>query len=245
MKHPNLSTHAEIAPEKDELYKNKIGDKYKELKESRIVTSKIEAEIRRLRKLESKRKGLEPAYINKDHLICIIEDLLLTTQSPVSKAFDRHQRNNGECASWAKRTIRYPVAKSELAEAIDCLLTNPRLRLMNQYGILDTKSIIKSDSYSEALNKMKKQQDMALRLQEKDDQLAAKDKAISDRDREIERLKNDLLRNRSKDWQREAIHLKKSGETVTNIARLLGKSRGTISTYLSTPDVKLLFSETI
>ena len=92
------------------------------------------------------------------------------------------------------------------------------------------------------MNKIKKQLDIATRLQDKDDQLAVKDKTISDKDSEIKRLETELLRNKSKDWKHEAIKLKMSGVPVTEIAKLLSKGRTTTSTHLNKPDVKLLIS---
>jgi DNA invertase Pin-like site-specific DNA recombinase len=77
-------------------------------------------------------------------------------------------------------------------------------------------------------------------LQNKDDQLAVKDKTISDRDIEITRLKHELLRGKSKDWQHEAIELYKSGVSKAEIAKRLGKGRTTISNYLNKPDIKKL-----
>lgn len=237
----NLLSIPGVADEKDELYRAELNDKYKEVKEAERVLSIKKAELQKIRQLEAKSKGRVPAYINNMDLITIIEDLLLT-KSTVRKAFDRHEVNDGKCAEWAKRTIRYSVDKDDLTQAIDCVPNNTRLLLMKKHSVLDIKSMIKSGSYSEALNKIKRQLDIALRLQDKDDQLAVKDKTISDKDSEIERLEKELLRNKSDDWQHEAIKLKKSGVSVAEIARLLSKGRTTISTYLNKPDVKSLIT---
>ncbi len=235
----NLQTHVGIPPGKDDLFEAEKRDQYKKVKEAESVLSRERAELQKIRQLEADSKGQQPAYIDTNDLTTIIEDLLLT-KSPVSKAFQRHEINDRKCTDWSKRTIRYSVDKSDLTQAIDCLLNNTSILLMNQHRVLDIKSIVKSDTCSAALNKMKKQLGIAQRLQDKDDQLAVKDKTISDKVSEIERLKEELLRNKSKDWQHEAIKLKKLGVSVTDMVGRLGKGRTTLSNYLNEPDVKLL-----
>ncbi len=235
----NLQVITGVPLEKDELHRAELSDQYKKLSASKHATSQAEAEIRRLRGLEAASKGQQPAYIDTNDLTTIIEDLLLN-KSPVSKAFERHEINNGKCADWGKRTIRYSVDKNKLTQAIDCLLNNTSILLMNQYSVLDTNSINNSGTYSAALNKMKKQLGIAQRFQDKDNQLAVKDKIIFAKDSEIERLEKELLRNKRNDWQHEAIKLKKLGVSVTDMVGRLGKGRTTISTYLNEPEVKLL-----
>jgi hypothetical protein len=263
----NLQAHLGIPSEKDELseqYKDELSEQYKKLRLEKHATSEVEKEIRRLRRLESERKGLEPASIDAMDLVIIFEDLLLT-RSTVNKAFDRHEVNDRKCAKWAERTIKYHVDKRKLAQAIDSLANsisvaslremhmqgkqlenrpNTSIQLMEQYRVLDSSSIVKSTSYPSAWKKMKKQLDIARRLQAKDAQLAHKDKTISAKESEIKRLENELLRNKGNDWKLEAIERKKAGEQVTKIAKLVGKSRGTVSTYLNTAEVKLLINGT-
>jgi len=244
----NLSLPAGVVvpPEKDELFKKEISDKYKELKEARSIANAIESELRRLRTQESISKGLEPAYLDTSDLISIIEDLLLT-KSPVSKAFNRHEVKENKCKGWAKRTIIYSINNDDLTDAINYLLDNRNkknitLNLIRKYEILDIKNIVKSGSYSAGLNTLKKQLDVAMRLKEKDDQLAYKNKVITDKDGEIKRLETELSRDKSMDWKHRAIELKKLGIKAKEIGDRLGKSRGTISTYLNTPEVKAILN---
>jgi transposase len=226
---------------KEKSLKQEISEKYLVLKMAEWNTSIIKSELRELRIKESTSKGLKPAYIGSPDLIAIIDDLLLNG-SPVSKAFKRLEVSENKCEKWAERTIKYSPNKDELTLAINTLLTkeNTQLKLMSDYKTLDMKSIAKSDSYSAGLNKLKKQLITTLMLQNKDDQLAVKDKTISDRDIEITRLKHELLRGKSKDWQHEAIELYKSGVSKAEIAKRLGKGRTTISNHLNKPDIKKL-----
>jgi hypothetical protein len=238
----SLAFPGNLPIEKDELYRKEKSDQYKIIREVNRVGSKAKEELRRLRKLESDSKGLEPAYLDSDDLMRIIEYLLLN-KSTVSKAFYQHELKNNLCTDWAKRTIKYPFKKYLLKQAIDLLNHNTSLLLMEQYSVLDIKSILKSDTYPNALNKMKKQLVIAQSLQDKDDQLAMKDQIISDKDNEIDVLTKELLRNKSKDWKKEAIELKKNGLSVSDIAKQLSKGRTTISTYLNKLEVKSLTAE--
>lgn len=240
MASPSFSANP-APPKKDKSLKQEMSEKHLRIKIAELDIYRIRSELRELRKLDSINRGLMPAYIDCHDLITIIEDLLLTG-SPVSKAFQRLEASESKCDKWAERTIRYSVDKDMLTLAIDTLLAkeNTPLKLMKDYNILDIKSISKSNTYSAVLNKLKKQLKTTLILQNKDDQLAVKDKIISDRDLEIERLKHELLRDKSKDWQHETIELNKSGVSKVEIAKRLGKGRTTISNYLNKPEIKLL-----
>lgn len=199
-----------------------------------------EGKLLKLYAEKAKANGLEPAYVEASDLIMIIEDLL-STMSPVTKAFGRHEVKENKCRNWATRAITN-LDKSNLTEALKHLLYNGNtsLNLMSDYKILDVKSITKSASYSAGLNKLKKQLKITLRLKDKDDQLAVKDNTISDKDIEIKSLNDELLRNKSNDWKSRAIELKKSGMAKSNIAKQVGKGRTTVSNYLNLPEVKCL-----
>jgi len=210
-----------------------VNDKRRALKIDESKLLKLYAE-------KAKANGLEPAYVEASDLIMIIEDLL-STMSPITKAFGRHEVKENKCRNWATRAITN-LDKSNLTEALNHLLYNKNssLNLMSDYKILDIKSITKSASYSAGLNKLKKQLKVTLMLKDKDDQLAAKDKTISDKDIEIKRLNDELLRNKGEDWKSRAIELMKSGTKKSDIAKLVGKGRTTVSTYLNQPEVKCL-----
>ena len=260
----NLQTLPGIPPKKDELYRDELSKQYKKLRRAKYATSEVEEAIRRLRRRESESKGLKYASIETMDLVIIFEDLLLT-RSTVNKAFDRHEVNDRKCAKWAERTLKYRVDKPKLTQAIDSLANsisvashpemhmrgkqlknrpNNSILLMKQYLVLDSSSIVKSTSYPAAWKKKKKQLDIALRLRNNDAQLAHKDKTISAKESEIKGLQNELLRNKGNDWKLKAIERKKAGDQVTKIAKLVGESRGTVSAYLNTAEVKLLINGT-
>jgi len=221
--------------EEDVLFSD--AELYQKSKELQHAASEINAELQRRRRLKSASKGLDTPYIETNDLIIIFEDLLLQTKKyPVSKAFNQRQTNGKKCTDWAKRAIKYYVEPVKLKQAIDYLLKNRNntgLRLMGKYKILDIESIINSHYYPEAWKKMKNLLNIALSLQDKD-------KTIADQASEIEVLKTELLRNKSKDWKHPAIELKKSGKSDAEIGRLLSKSRGTISKYMNESSIKLL-----
>ncbi len=196
--------------------------------------------MKRLRGLDAASRGLEAAYIGSVDLIKIIE-YLLANKSTVSKAFEQYEVTEGMCAGWARRTINYSVDKLELNSALDRLAKNTGQILMQKYQVLDVKDIARSASYSAALTKLKKQLDIAHTLQDKDNQLASKDSTIAARDVEIKALKEELLRNKSKDWKPLALTLQQDGVSVTEIAERLGKSRGYVSTFLNRQE-RLLIS---
>jgi len=240
MTSPSL-TSSTAEPKENKLLRKEISDKQFEVKAAQHTFDTARAELRELRREESASRGLEPAFIGTSDLITIIEDLLLT-ESPISKAFRSHEIRESKCKKWTDRTIRYGVNKKSFSEATDALLNkgNTQIKLMKDYNVLDIKSIVKSDSYSAGLNKLKKQLKVTLMLKDKDDQLAAKDKTISDKDIEIKRLNDELLRNKGEDWKSRAIELMKSGTKKSDIAKLVGKGRTTVSTYLNQPEVKCL-----
>ena len=107
---------------------------------------------------------------------------------------------------------------------------------MKDYEVLDVNSMVKSGTYSSGLNKLKKQLTIAQKLKEKDDQLALKDLTIFQKDLEVAKLTTELNRDKSTDWKSRAIDLKKSGVSVTDIAKRLGKGRTTISTYFNSAE---------
>jgi mRNA-degrading endonuclease YafQ of YafQ-DinJ toxin-antitoxin module len=255
-----LQTQAGIPPGGNKSHSAELSDQYKKLNESKIATSKVEAEIRRLHRLQAASKGLKYASIEIMDLVIIFEDLLLN-KSPVSKAFDKHEINARKCEEWAKRTKRYSVDKKKLTQAINCLANkisaaqlqynrmnniplnnrnNTSFLLMKKHDVLDITSIVNSISYAAAWKKTKSLLDIAQRLQDKNDQLAVKDQTIADQISEIDVLKKEQLRNKSKDWEEESIKLIRSGVSVTDIAKRLSKGRTTISTYLNKSEVKLL-----
>ena len=238
----NLQTTPGIPLEKDELYRADLSDAYKRLAKLNDELRNEEYAIQKLHRLDADSRGVETAYIGRVDLIKIIEDLL-ANKSQVSKAFERHEVNKGKCAGWARRTIKYSIDKPELGSALDALANNTDLMLMQKYKVLDVKDIQRSASYSAALTKLKKQLHFAEQLQEKDNQLTLKDQAIAQGQQEIKRLQEELVRNKSGDWKENAIRLARAGNTVTNIRKLLGLSRGTVSTHLNKPEVKLLISQ--
>lgn len=236
-----LSANVRSKPERDELYKDEISTQQQIIKERKLALQKEEIELRKLFSLQAKANGLEPAYMEVNDLIKIIEDILLTG-SPISKAFNKHELNGSKCKRWADRTIKQAIDKNDLTQAIDYLCKNKgntSLSLISQYNLLDTKNILKSASYREALNKMKKQLAIAQKLKDKDDQLALKDLTIFQKDREVDKLITELNRDKSTDWKSRAIDLKKSGVSVADIAKRLGKGRTTISNHLNSPKVKI------
>lgn len=242
----HLQTIPGIPLEKDELYREEYSDLYKQRAILKEDLNANESKIKQLRRLDAKSRGVKPAYISRVDLIKIIEDLLVN-KSPVSKAFERHEVNEikaakevneGMCAGWASRTIKYPIDKLALNSALGALAKNTDLIFMRKYKVLDVKDILRSASYSAALTKLKKQLDIAHILQDKDDQLVNKDSVIADKNADIEKLKVELQRNKTKDWEPQAIEMRQAGISVTDIAKQLGKSRTTISTYLNSPSVK-------
>jgi hypothetical protein len=240
----NLSTHPNIKPEKDELNRFEISEQYTNIKLFEQRIKEAEAEIRRLRKQQAGDK-FDPAYIDTDDRVMIIEDLL-RTGSPVSKAFDRHELKNKYCKEWAKRTIRYAPNKKHLGKALERLLNGGQstsLELINKQKVLDQESIGKSSTYGAALNNLKKQFKLSQRLQDKDDHIAKMDITISDKDREIVLLRQELLGKKSIDWQSEAIALKKLGMKVSHIAEKVGMTRSLVSTYLNKPSKKAILQE--
>lgn len=232
----NLQTIPGIPLEKDELNRHELSEAYKRQIKEQAALDRTKMEIKILSKEDALIRGVKPAYINDNDLAAIIDDLL-ANQSPVSKAFGRHEVNKSLCLNWAKRTIKYPVNELELTNALDSLRGNINLLLMKNFDILDIKEILRSASYSAALKKLKTQQKITLLLKGKDDQLIKKEIIISDKEAEIERLKTELQRNKSEDWKTAAIRLKKSGVSVSDIAKRLTLSRGTVSTYLNKPEV--------
>ncbi len=230
----NIITSPGIAPEKDELYSSELDNLYNLQKRQKAESRKTEDEIKKLHRLNAESRGLEPAYIGRDDLKKIIEDLLANT-STVSKAFARHEVKGNKCAAWAKRIIKYSVDRTELSSALDELANNTGLILMKKYKVLDVKDILRSVSYSAALTKIKKQLDIANTIQDKDNQLASNKKTIAARDAKIEELNEELLRDKSNDWEARAVELQHDGVSVTKIALRVGKSRGSVSTYLNSP----------
>jgi hypothetical protein len=231
----NIITPPGIVPEKDELYRSEKSDAYKRRDKLKSELRATEYEIQQLHSLDRESRGLEAATIDSDDLIKIIEQLLANT-STVSKAFERHEVNNNKCAHWARRVLRYPVDKTKLSSALDKLEKHTGLTIMKKYKVLDVKDILRSASYSAALIKLKKRLDIANTFQDKDNQLFEKECTISARDAKIEELNEELLRDKSKDWKLRAVELKHADVSVTDIALRLGKSRGTVSTYLSSAE---------
>lgn len=233
----NLNTHPGIHPEKDKLYGSKNSDVYKRRADAIKHLSDIEYEIKQLHRLDGESRGLEAASIGRVDLVEIIEDLL-ASKSPVSKAFQRHEVSKSKCTDWAKRTIKYSVNETELRSALDTLANNTDLILINKYDVLDISDILRPASYSAALTKLKKQLVIANRFQDKDNELINKDIAIADKDAKIEELMEELVRNKSIDWQQQALKLRQAGTPVTKIALLLSIGRTTVSSYLNSPGVK-------
>lgn len=66
---------------------------------------------------------------------------------------------------------------------------------------------------------MKKQVDIALRRQYKDVQLGNKDKAISTKECQMNRLENELLRDKGNYLKLESVERKKAGIQVSKIAK--------------------------
>lgn len=238
----NLSppTNVVVPSEKNKFDRAALFQQQQLVNDKRWALKKEEGKLLKLYAEKAKANGLEPAYVETNDLIMIIEDLLLT-MSPVTKAFKRHEAKESKCKNWATRAITN-LDESNLTEALKHLLDNENtsINLMSDFNILDVKSITKSASYSEGLNKLKKQLKITLMLKDKDDQLAVKDKTISDKDIEIKRLNDELLRNKSNDWKSRAIELKKLGVAISVIAKQLGKGRTTVSNYLNLPEVKCL-----
>lgn len=238
MTNRSISENVVVPSEKNKFDREALRYQQKLVNDKRRVLKIEESKLLKLYAEKAKANGLEPAYVETNDLIMIIEDLLLT-MSPVTKAFGRHEIKENKCKNWATRAITN-LDESNLTEALNHLLYNNNtfIKLMSDYKILDIKSITKSASYSAGLNKLKKQLKITLMLKDKDDQLAVKDNTISDKDIEIKSLNDELLRNKSNDWKSRAIELKKSGMAKSVIAKQLGKGRTTVSNYLNLPEVK-------
>lgn len=233
----NLQTPAGVAPEKDELNRSEKSDAFKRMtrhKKGVIDELKI---IKQLNQQDRESLGLEDAYIDRFDLIDIIETLL-ANKSSVSKAFAQHEVNRTKCAGWASSTIKKPVDEAELRSALDTLAKNTDLILMKKYDVLDISDILRSASYSAALTKLKKQLVIANRLQDKDNELINKDIIIAAQETKIVELKQELVRNKSKDWEPQAVALYQAGVTIAQIALRLGISRGTIYKHFKIPSIK-------
>jgi hypothetical protein len=233
----NLQSPTGVAPEKDELNRSEKSDAFRRMARHRKGVIEELKIIKQLNQQDRESLGLEDAYIDKFDLIDIIEDLL-ANKLPVSKLFQRHEVSKNKCRDWAKRTIKDSVDKLELSSALDTLASSTGLILMEKYKVLDVTDITRPASYSAALTKLKKQLAIAHTFQDKDDELNNKDIVIAAKNAEIEKLKEELVRNKSADWEQQALKLRQMGISVTEIAERLSKARGSVSTYLNLPSVK-------
>jgi len=230
-------THPVIPPEKDKLHRSELSDLYKLQKKQREEAQRTQDEIWKYQRLERQARGLESAYIGRNDLIKIIE-YMLANKSTITKAFEQHEVNEALGKDWAKRTKTYSVDKGELNSALDALANNANLIVMRQYKVLDDKDIEGADSYSAALTKLKKQLVIANRFQDKDNELINKDIIIAAKETKIVELKQELVRNKSKDWEPQAVALYQAGVTIAQIALRLGISRGTIYKHFKIQCIK-------
>jgi hypothetical protein len=215
----------------------KLRDGYKIIKEINYDLRVATSNVRQLHRLKAESQGKKAAYIDEEDLTKIIAEFL-KSRSNVTAAFKQYALNEGLGEDWAINTKDYFLDAEKLSSALFNLTNNTSLILMNNYKVLDVKDIKRSATYSSALTKLKKQQGIAHALQDKDNQLTNKNSVIAAKDAEIEKLNTELQRNKSEDWKSQAIALKQADISVTKIAKRLGKSRTTISTYLNSPGVK-------
>jgi len=233
----NLNSPPGILPEIDDLYRSELSEEIKQLKIEVMAVRYRKSKLSKLHKQIRESKGLESAYIGRIDLIKIIEDLL-TNKSSVTKAFQRYEVNNNKCADWAKDTIKYSADEQELTSALDMLAKNREVILMKKYLVLDINDILRPASYSAALTKLKKQLVIANRFQDKDNELNNKDIIIAAKETKIEELKQELVRNKSVDWEEQALTLRQQGISVKEIGARVNKGRTTVSNYLNSPSIK-------
>lgn len=233
----NINSPPGILPEMDGLYRSEISDAFKNHGRLKDQASQAKRTLMRLLRQERESKGLEGASIGSEDLVNII-DYLLTNKSSVTESFAQHEVNNTKCAEWASRTITYSINKPVLSGALDALAKNTDILLIQKYKLLDLKDILSCSSYSAALTKLKKLLVIANRFQDKDNELINKDSIIAAKEAKIEELKQELVRNKSKDWEPQALKLRQDGLSVTKIAVLVNKGRTIVSNYLNSPSIK-------
>ncbi len=222
-----LPKNAVVPPEKDRLYDYEIAEEYKTLKAQKEAIQNTELNLRNLRAKENEAMGIEPAYVTKDDLSEIISDVLLTN-STISKAFRNREQSSSKCKNWAKRAIKGDFNKGVFDEAIQQLKPEVKgiIDLMKKYKQLNIKAVVSSNTYSKALNEMKKQLAITKTLQQKNDEIASLNVQLK------------LANNTGIKWEDKALKLKKIGLTNAAIVSQVDRGRVTVSTYLNRPDIK-------
>ena len=222
----NLFSHLKTGPniKKDPEYLDRDGrsEAFRNVAESELRLKVDKQKLRDIFAADAKAKGLQPAFVKVIDLIEIISNILITGCS-ITKAFRDREQNANLCKGWAKRTITQSPAEYDITQAIHSLdpIAKDIIELMDSYSVLDIKIICKARSFSEALNRMKKQHTITKELKKKDDEIA--------------RLKNDLANMANNNLNANILNSIKQGTSVAATARNLNISRGTVYNHLNKP----------
>ncbi len=221
----NMKVNPNVKAEKNQLDSDGLSQAYKKKKVILGQLEEINEEIKQRYFDDAKANGVEPAYIKTPDLVEIISTVLIKNCT-ISKAFKDRENNASLCKGWAKRTIKRKPDRNYINNAFDNLAANEKniIQLMKKYKQFDIKSIIKADTYREALNCLKRQLTVTKQLNSKDIENA--------------NLKAQIKILSGSNWRVKALSLKQQKMTFIKIASLIGKDRNTVAKFLNQTAIK-------